>query len=123
MDLHDFAGWFVVATLSGQSPLMTRLGTQDGDPLVVDLTGVTIHSWTELWDALATRCGLPEWFGRNLNAWWDTIDEGAIAGAIDAHPTMIVRLRRVGMFEPGDTGGEAFIEVTTRSEYASVEIT
>jgi hypothetical protein len=37
---------------------------------------------------------LPEWFGRNLKAF----DEGAIAGAIDAHPTINVRLRRVGMF-------------------------
>ena len=50
---------------------MSRYGRQDGEPLVVDLTRSTIYSWDQLWDALTEPCGLPSWFGRNLNAWID----------------------------------------------------
>jgi len=100
---------------------VSRLGRQDGDPLVVDLSERRIRSSSELWDALSEPCGLPDWFGRNLDAWWDTIDTGAISDVIDAHPRLIVRLSPVGMFQAGDPQGEAFVEVTTQSDYAMVE--
>lgn len=71
---------------------MSQLGRQDGDPLLVDLSDRTIESWSAMWDSLITSCGLPEWFGRNLNAWWDTIDTGAISSVIDEHPSLVVRV-------------------------------
>ena len=101
---------------------MTRFGVQEGEELDVDLRSLTIDTWDDLWDALSERCGLPTWFGRNLNAWWDTIEAGAIADRIDAHPSMVVRLDRVGFFAPGNEGGEAFIEVTNECTYARVII-
>ena len=103
------------------SHAVTRLGTQHGDPLIVDLTDLTIGSWDALWDALAEPCGLPTWFGRNLNAWIDTIHTGGISETIDDHPILIIRVRRTGLFEPGHVGGEAFAEVTNGTAYASVE--
>jgi hypothetical protein len=93
---------------------------QDGAPLIVDLTNLMIESEDDLWDALSKECGLPDWFGRNLNAWIDTIDAGGISEVIDDHPLLIVRLRRTGIFELGDSDGEAFVEVTNRSDYGSV---
>ena len=100
---------------------MTRLGQQDGAPLVVDLTGQQIDSWSDLWDALARPCGLPQWFGRNLDAWWDTIQTGAISETIDSHSRLVVRLVRQGFFRPGGDG-EPFIEVTNECEYVEVDL-
>ena len=101
---------------------MSRLGRQDGDPLLVDLSDRTIESWSAMWDSLITPCGLPEWFGRNLNAWWDTIDTGAISSVIDEHPSLVVRIAPRGMFAPGNPDGAAFAEVTNRSAYAALEV-
>ncbi|MGH9223216.1 MAG: barstar family protein [Acidimicrobiales bacterium] len=101
---------------------MSHLGRQDGYPLVVDLRGRTIESWSALWDALAGPCGLPGWFGRNLDAWWDTIDTGAISAVIDAHPKLILRVARRGMFASDNLDGAAFAEVTNESAYATLEV-
>ena len=101
---------------------MSQLGRQDGDPLLVDLSDRTIESSSALWDALAKPCGLPGWFGRNLNAWWDTIDAGAISSVIDEHPNLVVRVAPTGIFAPGHPDGAAFAEVTNRSAYAAVEV-
>jgi Barstar (barnase inhibitor) len=100
---------------------MTELGTHDGEPLVVDLSNQSINSWDELWDVLSGPCGLPSWFGRNLNAWWDTIQTGAISDVLDAHPHLIVRVQRSTFFEsPND--GTAFLETTNECDYATAEI-
>lgn len=92
--------------------------------LVVDLTGRQIDSWAQLWDALAEpcRCGLPTWFGRNLDAWWDTIQNGAISEVIDAHSNLVVRLCADGFFG-NDGDGRRFIDVTNecRCYHAGIE--
>lgn len=41
--------------------------------LVVDLRGKAIDTLDDFWDAVTQPCGLPEWFGRNSEAWRDTI--------------------------------------------------
>lgn len=101
---------------------MSQLGRQEGDPLLVDLSDRTIESWSALWDSLVEPCGLPAWFGRNLNAWWDTIDTGAISSVIDEHPNLVVRVAPRGIFAPGNPDGAAFTEVTNRSAYAALEV-
>jgi hypothetical protein len=65
---------------------VTKLGVHDGDPLVVDLRSRPITSLDGPWDALAGPCGLPDWFGRTLDAWNDTVGTGAISAVLDAHP-------------------------------------
>src|SRR4051812_19628776 len=40
--------------------------------LIVDLRGRQIETRKDFWDAVAKPCR-PEWFGRNLDAWSDTI--------------------------------------------------
>jgi len=65
---------------------------------------------------------LPKWFGRNLDAWWDTIDTGAISSVIDEHPHLIVRVAPNGIFAPGNPDGAAFAEVTSRSADANLEV-
>jgi hypothetical protein len=101
---------------------MTKLGVKDGEPLVVDLTGRSLASWDDLWDALEVACQLPEWFGRNLDAWKDTVEEGGISALLDSHPTVIIRLSAEGLFAPGNRDGEAFIEVTERTGEGQVEV-
>jgi len=71
---------------------VTELGRQDGDTLMVDLRTRVLDTWDELWDSLAEPCGLPSWFGRNLNAWWDTIQAGAISAVLDEHAFLVVLL-------------------------------
>lgn len=99
---------------------MTRFGVQDGDELEVDLRPFPIETWDDLWDALTELCELPSMFGRNLNAWWDTIEAGAISDRIDDHPSMVVLLNAIGLFTPGNEDGEAFIAVTNDCSYARV---
>lgn len=100
---------------------MTALGRQEGEPLVVDLRSTLIEDWPQLWTLLAARCGLPVWFGRNLDAWWDTIQTGAISEAVDDHPFLIIRVRSNGLFAPG-AEGERFIRTTNDCDYASAEV-
>ena len=100
---------------------MPRLGVREGEPLVVDLRKVTIHSWGELWDALVDPCGLPKWFGRNLNAWSDTLGTGAISNILDAHPYLIVQVLGRGLFAPDAEGG-AFVDTTACTGEGRVEV-
>jgi hypothetical protein len=94
---------------------------QEGEPLVVDLRERGINSADELWDALADPCGLPDWFGRNLNAWNDTLGVGAISAVLDAHPYLIVRVCRRGFFASG-ADGAAFVEVTANTGQGRVDV-
>lgn len=101
---------------------MTRTGRQDGEPLVVDLRGHVIQTSSQLWHALAGPCGLPDWFGRNLDAWNDTL-YGGISATLDEHPMLIIKLNPRGLFAPGDEEGQAFIDVTHASGCAQVNLT
>jgi len=101
---------------------MPKLDVREGEPLLVDLRNQTIDTWDELWDAITEPCGLPEWFGRNLNAWNDTLCAGAISTILDAHPYLIIRVLGRGFFAPGAEGGATFVEVTARTGEGRVEI-
>src|SRR5207249_3077489 len=74
----------------GHSGAVTSLGRQGGGPLIVDLRDCAIGCWPVLWDALMQPCGLAEWFGRSLDAWWDRIQTGAVSATLDEHSALIV---------------------------------
>lgn len=67
--------------------------------LVVDLRGRLIETLNDFWDAVSEPCGLPEWFGRNLDAWSDTIETRGISEAIDSHDILIVHVDQRGLFD------------------------
>jgi hypothetical protein len=75
-----------------------------------------------LWDALVGPCGLPEWFGRNLDAWNDTLGTGAISQVLDAHPYLIVRVLGRGLFAPDNPEGLRFVETTASTGEGRVDI-
>ncbi|MGW3142809.1 barstar family protein [Streptomyces sp. NPDC001139] len=66
--------------------------------LVVDLRGRLIETLDDFWDAVSEPCGLPEWLGRNLDAWSDTIETRGISEVIDSHDTLIVHVDQRGLF-------------------------
>ncbi|WP_186782581.1 barstar family protein [Streptomyces sp. CBG9] len=66
--------------------------------LVVDLRGRLIETLNDFWDAVSEPCGLPAWFGRNLDAWSDTIETRGISEVIDSHDILIVHVDRRGLF-------------------------
>jgi hypothetical protein len=70
--------------------------------LVVDLRGLPIESLGDFWDAVADPCGLPEWFGRNTEAWWDTIQVRGISEVIDSHDVLVVHVDKRGIFAAGN---------------------
>ncbi|WP_432090343.1 barstar family protein [Streptomyces sp. NRRL F-5630] len=71
--------------------------------LVIDLRGQVIETLDDFWDAVREPCGLPVWFGRNLDAWGDTIDARGVSEVIDRHDTLTVHVRRQGLFADVDT--------------------
>ncbi|MFI0741382.1 barstar family protein [Streptomyces sp. NPDC021100] len=66
--------------------------------LVVDLRGRLIETLNDFWDAVSEPCGLPEWFGRNLDAWSDTIETRGISEVIDSHDILTVHVDRRSLF-------------------------
>lgn len=83
---------------------------------------MVLDAWDDLWDALSGPCGLPTWFGRNLDSWWDTIQTGAISDVLDHHSFLIVKVSPDGMFAPGNPDGARFLDTTNRSDYGRAEI-
>ncbi len=100
---------------------MTRLGKQDGAPLVVDLTDQSFQTLSELWAALIEPCGLPPWFGCNLDAWHDAL-YGGISPILDEHPVLVINVSSAGIFAPGNRDGQAFIDVTNGTGCAEVRL-
>jgi hypothetical protein len=105
---------------------MPRLGVRDGEPLdeplLVDITTAPIVTWNGLWDALQEPCGLPRWFGQNLDAWNDALGTGGISQVLDAHPYLVIRVLRQGLFAPGNADGLGFAEVTALTGRGLVEL-
>ncbi|MDA5279926.1 barstar family protein [Streptomyces sp. Isolate_45] len=66
--------------------------------LVVDLRGRSIETLDSFWDAVAEPCGLPEWFGRNIDAWRDTIQTRGISEVIDSYDVLVVHVDKQGVF-------------------------
>ncbi|MFC5239735.1 barstar family protein [Streptomyces atrovirens] len=60
--------------------------------LVVDLRGRPIETLDDFRDAVAGPCGLPEWFGRNTEAWRDTIQTRGISEVIDSYDVLVVHV-------------------------------
>lgn len=87
--------------------------------LVVDLTGVAIQDWSQLWDALSEPCALPSWFGRNLDAWWDTIQARHISTVVDRH-YLVIELGEDDFFRTGD--GARFVRTTNESDFARATV-
>lgn len=73
-------------------------GLRMAGDLVVDLRGNRIETLDEFWDAVSAPCGLPSWFGRNVEAWRDTIQVRGISEVVDAHDVVIVHVDRLGFF-------------------------
>jgi hypothetical protein len=96
-------------------------GRKDREPLVVDLTQYEIRTWSFLWDVLEETCGLPPWFGRNLDAWWDAIEHRGISEALDAYPSLRVVVSGEGLFARG-AEGRRFVETTNQSHFARAEV-
>jgi RNAse (barnase) inhibitor barstar len=88
--------------------------------LVIDLRREAINSWDDLWKGLSVACALPDWFGRNLDAWWDTIQARRITDLVDAH-FLVIRVAAEGLFATGQDG-DRFVEMTNISDYARAEI-
>jgi hypothetical protein len=84
------------------------------NPMLVDLSAHIITSTDQLWDLLAPPCGLPVWFGRNLDAWHNTL-RGGVSELIDAHENLIIRLRPQGLFAADDGCGQAFVDASLQS--------
>jgi hypothetical protein len=70
--------------------------------LIVDLRGRRIETIDDFWDAVSGPCGLPSWFGRNLDAWYDTIQTRGISTLIDSHDSLTIHVDRAGFFAHGD---------------------
>ncbi|MEU6438788.1 barstar family protein [Streptomyces sp. NPDC047046] len=70
--------------------------------LLVDLRGRPIATLDDFWEAVREPCGLPAWFGRNLDAWADAIDARGFSEVIDRHATLTVHADRQGLFADTD---------------------
>lgn len=90
--------------------------------LVVDLRATELNSLGDFWDAVRIPCGLPDWFGRNLDAWWDTIDTRQISETIDSSDVLVIRARARGLFAPGNPQGAALVQVMAQSAHARLEL-
>ncbi|WP_164381384.1 barstar family protein [Streptomyces sp. OM5714] len=66
--------------------------------LEVDLRGRSIETLDDFWDAIAEPCGLPKWFGRNTEAWRDTIQTRGISDVIDSYDVLVVHVDKRGVF-------------------------
>ncbi|MFF3614826.1 barstar family protein [Streptomyces sp. NPDC002580] len=53
------------------------------------------------------HCGLPEWFGRNLDAWADTIRTRGISEVIDRHDVLVIHGDKGGVFASRNLGARS----------------
>ncbi|WP_437040679.1 barstar family protein [Streptomyces sp. enrichment culture] len=72
--------------------------TKTETELEVDLRGRSIETLDDFWDAVAEPCGLSEWFGRNTEAWRDTIQTRGISDVIDSYDVLVVHVDKRGVF-------------------------
>lgn len=100
---------------------MTRLGRPDGETLVVDLGDRNVRTIDEFWDALSEPLALPDWFGRNFNAWNDTL-YGGISKVLDDHPLVVIRVSGTGLFDPANIDGSDLAALTAASGAACIDV-
>lgn len=90
--------------------------------LVVDLRATELNSLFDFWDAVTIPCGLPDWFGRNLDAWWDTIHTRQISETIDSADVLVILAMARGLFAPGNPDGAALAQLMADSTHARLEL-
>lgn len=90
--------------------------------LVVDLRTLPLRTLDDFWDAVSGPCGLPDWFGRNLDAWWDTIEGRGISEIVDAHELVRVRARAAGLFAPGAPDGARLSALFAEADHARLDL-
>ncbi|MEU8567140.1 barstar family protein [Streptomyces pathocidini] len=88
---------------------------------MVDLRGRNLATRDDFWDAVAGPCGLPEWFGRNLDAWWDALS-GGVSPLLDAHRGLVVRADARGLFAPGNADGARLARVFAEAAHARLDL-
>ncbi|MGW6876056.1 barstar family protein [Streptomyces xanthophaeus] len=66
--------------------------------LVVDLRERSIETLDDFWDAVTEPCGLPEWFGRNTEAWLGILQTRGISEVIDSYDVLVVHVDKRGVF-------------------------
>ncbi|MFH8384422.1 barstar family protein [Kitasatospora sp. NPDC018058] len=79
--------------------------------LIVDLRGRPIETLDDFWDAVSEPCGLPTWFGRNLDAWSDTIETRGISEVIDSHDVLTVHVDQRGLFAGNRQTAQVLAEI------------
>jgi hypothetical protein len=88
--------WLVLSQLNpGEASPMN-------EDLVVDLRGRRMETFDDFWDAVTEPCGLPDLFGRNIEAWRDTLQTRGISDVIDSHRAIIIHVDRAGLFARRD---------------------
>ncbi|WP_328537710.1 barstar family protein [Streptomyces sp. NBC_00344] len=90
--------------------------------LVVDLRTLPLVTLDDFWDAVSGPCGLPDWFGRNLDAWWDTIEGRGVSDTVDAHELLVVRATAAGLFTPGDPDGARLSVMFAEASHARLDL-
>ncbi len=58
--------------------------------ITLDLRGQQFDNLDQFWDAVAEPLQLPSWFGRNMDAWHDTLVAGGISPHLDAHTVVLM---------------------------------
>ncbi|MGD1225664.1 barstar family protein [Streptomyces krungchingensis] len=58
----------------------------------------SIDTFDAFWDAVAEPCGLPQWFGRNTDAWRDTVWTRGICEVVDSYDVLVVHVDEQGIF-------------------------
>ncbi|MFD8340138.1 barstar family protein [Streptomyces solisilvae] len=84
--------------------------------LIVDLRGRLIETLNDFRDAVIEPCGLPEWFGRNLDAWSDTIETRGISEVIDSDDILIVHVDQEGLFDGNRPEDNALASIFDREQ-------
>ncbi|MFB6518667.1 barstar family protein [Streptomyces sp. NPDC056401] len=77
---------------------MAKKAKKTESELVVDLRGRPMGTLDAFWDAVTEPCGLPDWFGRNVDAWRDTIQTRGISEVVDSYDVLVVHVDKQGIF-------------------------
>lgn len=77
------------------------------EEIVVDVSDRVIQDLAELWPVLIEECRLPDWFGRNPDAWRDALVSGGVSPFLDSRRLVLI-VRAAGVFEPGSEAEKWF---------------
>jgi uncharacterized protein YndB with AHSA1/START domain len=92
------------------------------ESMEIDLSSRVLETPDQVWDALTELCHLPKWFGRNLDAWCDTL-RGGITDAIDGTGVVVIRVVDNGIFSSKSGWARKFIDATEDEGHGKVVVT